>query len=257
MAEMLHRNNSSRQGKLQRRDSRASHSRNGSISTEGQASLLGRKLSLSRSTSTRTGSISSSSNDGRESAEAYRNRLRKQRRDGGDSSSHRKIEDCETAEEYRNRLRKGRQEEREREAEVEVEAEAEIPGAGVRFGLSAVPTSGKGGAEVYVPDIKVNPNKINRDGRFAFNGEAWCMVDRVFAARNAPPREEILAAPKPDPAQEPERQVLVKWRMFPKPSWEPLENLKDTDALKDFADRHGDPKKNDGPADVYQRWYKY
>ena len=215
-------------------------------------------MSLSRSNSTRTGSSSSGKKEDDESAEEYHNRLRKERRrEGENASSSRKKEDNETAEQYRNRLRKERRE----VGKAEVVAEAGTPGAGVTFGFSAIPTPGKGAAttqtRVYVPDVKVNPGKMSRDGRFAFNGEAWCMVERVFAARDEPREEPPLEGtlePEPAPTK---RQVLVKWVMFPKPSWEPLENLKGTDALKDFAERHGDPKDNDGPADVYQRWYKY
>lgn len=43
------------------------------------------------------------------------------------------------------------------------------------------------------------------------------------------------------------RQALVKWRGWIDPTWEPVENLRETEALSKFEDVHGSIDSNDGP----------
>ena len=43
------------------------------------------------------------------------------------------------------------------------------------------------------------------------------------------------------------RQVLVYWKGYLEPSWEPLAELEDTQALVDFEKRYGSAKTHDGP----------
>lgn len=43
------------------------------------------------------------------------------------------------------------------------------------------------------------------------------------------------------------REALVKWTGFVAPTWEPLVNVDQTDALRAFEARYGDAKSNDGP----------
>jgi transposase InsO family protein len=47
----------------------------------------------------------------------------------------------------------------------------------------------------------------------------------------------------------PHRKVLVKWKGYARPTWEPLDNFKETVALDDFEARYGDAEINDGPGD--------
>ena len=44
-----------------------------------------------------------------------------------------------------------------------------------------------------------------------------------------------------------QRAVLVKWTGYQQPTWEPLEELRYTAALREFESRYGDASKNDGP----------
>jgi hypothetical protein len=44
-----------------------------------------------------------------------------------------------------------------------------------------------------------------------------------------------------------ERQVLVKWKGYRKPTWEPLDALQDTVALQVYEDQYGPASTNDGP----------
>lgn len=93
------------------------------------------------------------------------------------------------------------------------------------------------------PTARVDTDKVRENPHYAFNGESFWMIERVFAARNDPFKREAA------------RQVLVKWVGWPKPTWEPLKNFVGKDALIDFTQRHGDPEINDGPKDIYQRWF--
>ncbi len=145
--------------------------------------------------------------------------------------------DEETAEQYRHRLRKARREDKEAE-----------PSGPVR---SFTNSTGSGTTTAY-PPVRVDPDKVRDNGQFAFNGESWWMVERVFAARDQPNRSKDNTE-----KETAGRQVLVKWVGWPKLSWEPLSNLKGKEALAEFTERHGDPEYNDGPADVYQRWFIY
>lgn len=164
----------------------------------------------------------------------------------------------ETADDYRNRLRKSRRQERKTEAE----REAAKPNVRIEYTFTELSSSASKRASiasqhdqrhvVYVPGPVVDPDKIRLDGRYAFNGEAWWMVERVFAARNDPSAGESTAGSVPIPDK---RQVLVKWIGSPHLSWEPLHQLEGKNALKEFTERCGDPKQCDGPLATYERWY--
>jgi hypothetical protein len=49
------------------------------------------------------------------------------------------------------------------------------------------------------------------------------------------------------------RQVLVKWRGYAEPTWEPLENLKGTQALDEFEAKYGPATDFDGEKPASQR----
>lgn len=61
--------------------------------------------------------------------------------------------------------------------------------------------------------------------------------------------EEILAA-KNAPGRGSNRNVLVKWKGYVQPTWEPLESMVHTEALDRFESRWGDVRTNDGPKRV-------
>lgn len=132
------------------------------------------------------------------------------------------------ADDYRNRLRKERGDARESEQ------------AGLFYSFATV---GSGSKTVHPPS-RVNPDKINDNTDYAFNGESWWQIERIYAARTDPFNRKS-----------PTRQVLVKWIGWPKPTWEPLRHFVGKAALVDFTERHGDPEMNNGPADVYERWF--
>ncbi|KAI0992798.1 hypothetical protein K3495_g15386 [Podosphaera aphanis] len=46
------------------------------------------------------------------------------------------------------------------------------------------------------------------------------------------------------------RQAMVKWVGWKSPSWEPVDNIKDTTALDDFEGKYGPIETNDGPAET-------
>lgn len=58
--------------------------------------------------------------------------------------------------------------------------------------------------------------------------------------------EEILAV-KNAPGRGQKRKAYVKWQGYFQPTWEPLENIRDTAALDRFENRWGDARWNDGP----------
>jgi hypothetical protein len=47
------------------------------------------------------------------------------------------------------------------------------------------------------------------------------------------------------------REVLVKWHGYQETNWEPLENMKDVEALDEFERQYGDANENDGPLEEY------
>ncbi|KAK7740429.1 hypothetical protein SLS62_011110 [Diatrype stigma] len=158
------------------------------------------------------------------------------------------------ADAYRHRLRQGRREASEA---------AERDGATASFGTSSY-SNGSRTTTVH-PPARVIPAKIKDNGQYAYNGESWWLVERIFAARDEPGSGGTGVPGYGDggPIQRGElqpparRQVLVKWVGWPKPTWEPLSNLEGKYALADFMGRHGNPEFNDGPAEVYQRWFTY
>lgn len=147
-----------------------------------------------------------------------------------------------------------------RQGRREAREAAERDGATGSFGTSSH-SNGSRTTTVH-PPARVDPAKIRDNGQYAYNGESWWLVERVFAARDEPDSGGIPGYDDVGPAQRREqpparREVLVKWVGWPKPTWEPLRNLEGKDAMADFKERHGDPELNSGPADVYQRWFTY
>ncbi|KAI0991025.1 hypothetical protein K3495_g17162 [Podosphaera aphanis] len=65
--------------------------------------------------------------------------------------------------------------------------------------------------------------------------------------------EEILCARTIKRGRGNRRVVLVKWKGFADPAWEPLENLEETIALDRFEEKYGSAKHNDGPL---SDWFK-
>jgi hypothetical protein len=59
--------------------------------------------------------------------------------------------------------------------------------------------------------------------------------------------QEILRAKTQKRGRGQRREVLVKWKGYAIPSWEPLQALKNTIALTEFEQRWGDARYNDGP----------
>jgi hypothetical protein len=59
--------------------------------------------------------------------------------------------------------------------------------------------------------------------------------------------QEILRARTHKRGRGQQRQVLVKWKGYALPTWEPLQALKNTIALIEFERRWGDARYNDGP----------
>ena len=47
------------------------------------------------------------------------------------------------------------------------------------------------------------------------------------------------------------RQALVKWTGWAQPTWEPLEELQETEALDHFVALYGDAATNNGPLERY------
>ena len=52
------------------------------------------------------------------------------------------------------------------------------------------------------------------------------------------------------------REVLVKWRGYHKPLWEPLENMEEVEALDEFERKYGNAMENDGPRTKYAGEHK-
>jgi hypothetical protein len=59
--------------------------------------------------------------------------------------------------------------------------------------------------------------------------------------------EEIIRAGKRGRGRGAYRGVLVKWKGWAEPTWEPLENMQDTEALDAFENTYGPADTNDGP----------
>ena len=59
--------------------------------------------------------------------------------------------------------------------------------------------------------------------------------------------DEILRARTHRRGRGQQRQVLVKWKGYALPTWEPLQAMKHTLALIEFEHRWGDAQRNDGP----------
>jgi hypothetical protein len=59
--------------------------------------------------------------------------------------------------------------------------------------------------------------------------------------------EEILRARSRRWGRGYQRQVLVKWKGYALPTWEPLRAMEETAALDEFERRWGNAKDNDGP----------
>lgn len=59
--------------------------------------------------------------------------------------------------------------------------------------------------------------------------------------------DEILCARTVKRGRGSRRMVLVRWKGFADPVWEPLENLEETEALDKFEDKYGSVEENDGP----------
>lgn len=59
--------------------------------------------------------------------------------------------------------------------------------------------------------------------------------------------EEILCARTVRIGKGSRRLVLVRWKGFADPAWEPLENLEETEALDKFEEKYGSAKSSDGP----------
>jgi transposase InsO family protein len=64
--------------------------------------------------------------------------------------------------------------------------------------------------------------------------------------------EEILAA-KNARGRGKKRQVLVKWKGYDNPDWQPLEQFEDTEALDRFEAKWGDARSNNGPESLGKR----
>jgi len=78
------------------------------------------------------------------------------------------------------------------------------------------------------------PAMMNED-----NDPVWD-VDEILCARwNGQGRHRV-------------RQVLVKWTGYIEPTWEPLEELQETQAMEEFEKNYGDPLTHDGPLNEYQ-----
>jgi len=63
--------------------------------------------------------------------------------------------------------------------------------------------------------------------------------------------EEILAAK--NARGKGQRQVLVKWKGWLTPTWHPLQDFQDTEALDRFEAEHGNAQQNDGKVAVVRR----
>ena len=65
--------------------------------------------------------------------------------------------------------------------------------------------------------------------------------------------EEILRVRTHQRGRGQQRQVLVKWKGYAQPTWEPLQAMKNTLALIAFESRWGDARQNDGPIIMTRR----
>jgi len=66
------------------------------------------------------------------------------------------------------------------------------------------------------------------------DGEPWYGVEAVLRCRT----RRIGRGSR--------REAFVKWTGFAAPTWEPLVNVDQTDALREFEAEHGDARYNDG-----------
>ena len=64
--------------------------------------------------------------------------------------------------------------------------------------------------------------------------------------------EAILCAKWQKRGRGKRRLALVKWQGFAEPTWEPVEEFKETLALDEFEKQYGPFDKNDGPLEAYE-----
>ena len=64
--------------------------------------------------------------------------------------------------------------------------------------------------------------------------------------------EEVLCARTKAKGRGRIREVLVKWTGYHDPTWEPLEELIDNEAMDAFEEKYGNPQVNDGPRETWE-----
>ena len=74
-------------------------------------------------------------------------------------------------------------------------------------------------------------------------GELEFQVEEILCAKTTRRREGIV------------REVLVKWKGYQIPSWEPLDEFRETMALDKFEEKYGSADTNSGPIDRYIKEY--
>jgi len=87
-----------------------------------------------------------------------------------------------------------------------------------------------------VPDDPL-PSQVNPDARpppiISEEGDEYWQIEEI-----------LQAATKRKGGK---RMLLVKWTGWKEPTWEPLEELRESHALKEFESKYGDARTNDGP----------
>lgn len=68
--------------------------------------------------------------------------------------------------------------------------------------------------------------------------------------------EEILCARWKNRGRGKFREVFVRWRGYADPTWEPVEELRETEAMEAFETTYGPVMKNNGPLEKYQAFKK-
>ena len=84
----------------------------------------------------------------------------------------------------------------------------------------------------HLRDARPGPKLVLSEEDPALQEEQW-EVEEILRAGNARGRDK--------------RQVYVKWKGWVQPTWEPLEELQDTEALHRFEEKWGSAVTNDGP----------
>ena len=64
--------------------------------------------------------------------------------------------------------------------------------------------------------------------------------------------EEILCARTKVKGRGKTREVLVKWTGYHDPTWEPLDELIDNEAMDKFESKYGDLRDHDGPREIWE-----